>query len=483
MTLPISMSAAEPQTSNSERFVPLLVIGACVFLWLAIALMSLNLAGTSLRSLLIIADATVLLLPMIYKASLGTLDIFEPLVVTNAALAGMMIGRPLADIIRGHFIEHGYDISPAFDQTLAVVLLGNLCLQIAYLSPLRRIVASWLPSPGRKYDVSRSAAWAGILAACGLIFYSAFILSQGGIRYLLVLLAGRSRAASAGHWNASGYLYGTIGLLVPAAIILFGNWVMVRRPIYLAGAILAGMPQLLISSAQGARSSMIGLLFSAPMIWYLAKGRRPSPVRILVSVGVLMAVFGFMRTHRNAGTQDLAPQEKFDPVVSALSIFQSDDDEMFDVTALEVLDVPRFIQFHPFGVITDIIIRAIPRQIYPEKRVDISTDFFQFMWPARAYATHARGGTATSLVGDFFLDYGVVTVCFWMFVLGLLLSGIWEWYLSNHTSPSALLIYCVAPSVIVGLMRGSFAGTIASGLFTVFPLLLLPWINRFRVRQ
>lgn len=458
---------------------PLLAaIVALALLWLLVVMVSLDLAAVSVRSLLIIADATVLILPLIAKAASGSLDIFEPLFVTNFALAGMMVGRPISDLVNAHIIEHGYDIAPAFDQALIAVLLGNLSFQLGYFSPLRRVLARRLPRMGSRYDVRRAAAWAIILAGCGILFYSVFIMSQGGARYLLVLLAGRSKAAAAGHWKASGYLYGTIGLLVPAAIIFFGNWVMVRRPLYLAGAILAGVPQLLLATAQGARSSMIGLLFSAPMIWYLAKGRRPSAMRISISVLFLMAVFGFMRTHRGAGDQIIGPGETVDPVKSAVSIFQSDDDEMFDVTALEVMNVPRFVPFHPFGVITDILIRAVPRQINPNKRVDISTEFFQKMWPARARATHSRGGSATSLLGDFYLDSGLVTVCFWMFVLGTILSGVWEWYRDNRTSPSALLIYCIAPSVIVGLLRGTFANAIADGLFTVAPLLLLPVIQK-----
>jgi hypothetical protein len=226
---------------------------------------------------------------------------------------------------------------------------------------------------------------------------------------------------------------------------------------------------------------MIGLLFSAPMIWYLTKRGRPSPVMIATSLFIIMALFGFLRTHRTAGQNRNKPEQSFDAVQSALSLFASDDDEMFDVTALEVEYVPKFMPFHPFGVATDIIYRAVPRVLYPNKPLDIATSFWSAMLPARAKSTHSRGGTASSLAGGFYMDWGVVTVGFWMLVVGIMFGAAWSWYQNNSGSPSALLIYSVAPSVIVNLLRGSLAGAIAAGFFTILPLFLLPLILKFKL--
>jgi oligosaccharide repeat unit polymerase len=447
--------------------------------WLAIVLVTLDVAGLSLRSFLVIADASVLILPLAFRAGLNKLDIFEPLFVTNLSLGGMMLGRPLADMVNGRYLEHSYDISTGFDGALIVVLIGNLCCQLGYFSPFTRWLAGWLPKTRTAFNVGRAALWATFLAGFGILLFAVFAVSQGGARFVLLLFAGRSNDAGAAYWESSGYIYGAIGLLVPAAIIFFGTWVLTRRLRYLFGAIVSGLPYLAVTAAQGARSGMIGLLFSVPMIWYLAKRRRPSAIRILVGVLILMSLFGFVRTHRSAKAHR-APGEEFDPVKSALSLFQSDDDEMFDVTALEVQYVPQFVSYKPLGTITDIITRAIPRQLYPDKPVDSTTVFFSAMWPSRAHATHARGGTASSLIGAFYMDSGIITVAFWMFFVGVVLGGVWRWYQNNSFSPTALLIYCVAPSVIVFMLRGTFAATIASGLFTVLPLLLLPWIERVK---
>jgi oligosaccharide repeat unit polymerase len=469
-----------PDRLDTQRGLPFAGVAFLVLLWLLVVLASLDLSGLSVRSALLIADACVLFVPLVVKAASNSLDIFEPLVVMNLSLAGMFLGRPLADIVTGKFIEHGYDISSSFDEALFVVLIGNLCCQIGYLSPFSRVVADWLPHPSRHFDVNKGALWAAFIASVGLGLFGVFAISQGGIRFLIVMLAGRSSAVGNAYWESSGYLYGAIGLLVPASIIFFGLWAMTRRPAFLIGAIVTGFPYMLVTASQGARSGMIGLLFSAPMIWYLTKRRRPSPVMIATSLFILMALFGFVRTHRTAGHNRNKPEQSFDAVQSALSLFASDDDEMFDVTALEVEYVPKFMPFHPFGVATDIVYRGVPRVLYPNKPLDIATSFWSAMLPARAKSTHSRGGTASSLAGGLYMDSGIVTVAFWMFAIGVVFGTAWLWYQQNRDSPSALLIYSVAPSVIVNLFRGSIAGAIASGFFTILPLLLLPLILKFK---
>jgi len=455
---------------------------ALAFIWLLIALAVLDLAGISFMGLLIVSNATFLIFPLIWRAAAGSLDMFEPLLITNASLGGMMIGRPLADLVSGRFVEHGYSVFPAFSQALVVVALASLALQIGYFSPFPSIFALVLPRLSGSFHARSAALYALCLAIVGLTAYSVFLLGQGGIHFLILMLAGRSKSVTEGMFASSGYLYGALGFLTPAAIIFLGCWVRTRRPIYLVATLISGAPQLVIMGAQGSRSGMIGLLFAFPMVWFLSKNQRPSLIQIGIGAFILMAAFGFIRTHRDADTHGKSTQTSSDLVDSALSIFQSDDDEMFDVTALEVLNVPRFIPYHHFGVITDIIVRAVPRQLYPNKRVDISTEFFQAMWPGRAHATHSRGGAAPSLIGDFYMDSGIITVVFWMVVLGGILRTSWNWFLSNQSSMNALLIYAVVPATTIGLLRATFAGSIAAGLFSALPLLILPAVMKIRMR-
>jgi hypothetical protein len=280
------------------------------------------------------------------------------------------------------------------------------------------------------------------------------------------------------HVASSGYIYGGSGLLVPASIIFFGVWVVFRKPSYLVGAALTGLPYMILVSAHGDRSMMIALIFGVPMLWFLGRGTRPSPQFVFASIFILASIFGFMRTHRNAKSSKV-DDNRFDLVQSAVSIFQSDDDEMFDVTALEIEVVPSLVPWKPFGVVTDVIARGLPRQFFPDKSIEMDQNFFATMWPARAKAS--RGGTATSIIGDFYMDSGLVSVVFWMYILGGTFGVVWSWYLENEGSVTTLLIFAITPSVIVNVMRGSFATLLGWGFFSFFPLLLLPFIQRLRL--
>ena len=458
--------------------------GFVCLVWLLVAVGTLYLADLTLRSLLIIADATILAIPLLFKISLGTLDIFEPLIVLNVALAAMMILRPLTDIANHRYIEHGLEFASSFDHTLAIVLLGNVFCQIGYFSGLPNMFAKVLPRPRADFDFTRTKIWASVLAIFGVAFYSIFLATQGGVKLLFLLLAGRSSGANTAHESSTGYLYGTIALLIPATLIFFHLWIMRRRPFYLVCCIASAAPYLILVSAQGNRSGMIALIFGFPLLWYLSKGRRPSAARLLISGLLLIALFGFIRTHRNAKSKSNAGiAAQLDPIQSAISVFDSDDDEMFDVAALEVQYAPGVIPMRPFGVITDIFFRALPRPMFPDKPVDMDTQFFSAMWPKRAKATGARGGAASSIVGDFYLDSGILSVAIWMFILGVLLGTAWSWYRANSNSPNALLIYSIGPTLIVWTLRGTLQDTLAWSLFTLFPLILLPYIQRIKVRN
>src|ERR1700722_1803506 len=95
-----------PDRLDTQRGLPFAGVAFLVLLWLLVVLASLDLSGLSVRSALLIADACVLFVPLVVKAASNSLDIFEPLVVMNLSLAGMFLGRPLADIVTGKFIEH-----------------------------------------------------------------------------------------------------------------------------------------------------------------------------------------------------------------------------------------------------------------------------------------------------------------------------------------------------------------------------------------
>lgn len=459
---------------------PVLGLSAICIVWLLLTVATISLAGLTIRSFLIVADVCVLLFPLIAKVARGTFDFFEPILVSNTTLLAMMVGRPIADIANQRFIEHGYDFSSSFTYALLVVLVGNLCFQLGYFSPWRITLANSMPRPSYRFDVNKVAAWGTTIALIGVSLYSIFLATQGGVALLLTILKGRSATDGAAHVASSGYIYGGSGLLVPAAIIFFGIWVVYRRKRYLVGAMLTGLPYMVLVSAHGDRSMMIALIFGVPMLWFLGRGTRPSPQFVFASIFILASIFGFMRTHRNAKTSAI-DNNKFDIVQSGVSIFQSDDDEMFDVTALEIEVVPSLVEWKPFGVVTDVIARGLPRQFFPDKGVEMDQNFFATMWPARAKAS--KGGTATSIIGDFYLDSGLWTVAFWMYVLGLIFGASWSWYLANEGSVTTLLIFAIVPSVIVNVMRGSFATLLGWGFFSFFPLLLLPFIQRIQWRS
>jgi Mn2+/Fe2+ NRAMP family transporter len=67
---------------------------------------------------------------------------------------------------------------------------------------------------------------------------------------------------------------------------------------------------------------------------------------------------------------------------------------------------------------------------------------------------------------------GLVGVILGCFALGVVLKGIWNWYLANANKPSAILLYAFVPALTIILLRGGIPDTLTRMFFTVLPALI-----------
>ena len=445
----------------------------------------LYVAGLSVRSLLLAAIAGSLLLPMMLRALRGRLDLFEPVVLANIALGIMFVGRPLHQLITRETIHLGYDILPTFNETLVVALIGSVSFQLGYF--LRPNATAWarrLPAPPPLRP--QRAAFAGwfYLLLGGLLF-GAFLAQQGGLGLLLVLLEGRQQSNNDLFLGSTGYLYNGLLMWGASALIFFAIATVARRRLYWLWFLLPSLCLVIFYGARGGRSMLLTLILAIPVFWYLWKDRRPSARSLLLAAIVGVALLGMLREVRTVGENRdfigtlLAALGS--PVSEALDILGGADAEMFDSLANAMSVIPERTPFQHGATITDVLIRAVPRPLWPDKPLESNDAIVNALW-SEHYAK-SRASPAFSVLGPFYADSGLFTVALGMFFIGWVLALSWRWLYLHRAQPVAQMIYAMGLPFVVILMRGTIPGTLTRMLFLFVPLVLLLWLTRLRSRS
>ncbi len=462
-----------------------IVLGLLIVFWATIIVTAVGASETLLRGFMISAVATAIFVPLIYRVARGQLDLFEPIVPSALATSVMFVGRPIADQVTGSYIHLGYDIQPTFDWTLLCVVAGIITFNLGYASGLGGWMQRLFPAPAMQFPPDRTVVAAATMAIVGSSLFSIFLLANGGFRALLIVIGGRSSEHASMMRQSSAYLYFGIFLLLPATLVFFGLWMKTRQLRYLTFTVLTGVPLFLYESSMGDRSEMLPLVFGLPAIYYLWKAKRPQAFQLLIATVVLLIGFAFLREFRNSTALGHKSVESAtlltDPGAALASTFTKDDSEMFDTFCNLTSVVPSRIPFQPFGIVTDIGTRALPRLLFPDKGLELPDQFIVALWPA--HYKLSRASSAFSILGHYYMYGGILGVAMGAFVMGLLLRQTWLWYLAQNNNLNAILLYSFVPSFAVILWRGTVTDTLGRMVFTVLPLVLMQSFIRSTIKR
>ena len=283
----------------------------------------------------------------------------------------------------------------------------------------------------------------------------------------------------------SSFIMGDKFILHPASLILFGLGVMRGKKTYLWIAIFIGSILFFYYGATGTRSQLLPLILSLPTFWYLFKNKRPRSLTIIAISLFCLFSLNVVRESRNAmvrseeDIRDIITKELASPLAGVLRILQSGDTDMFDSLANELLIVPSELAFHYGAIITDILIRAVPRTMWINKPLESNDALVDALWPI--HYSKSRASPAFSIIGYLYADSGLLTVVLGMFGVGVLLSALWHWYQCYRCLVSAKIIYSMSLPFVAILMRGTIPDTLSRILFMLVPLLFTMLAMRLRI--
>lgn len=465
-----------------SRPAPLLVTAGSLLFFGLLSSLILWVAGFSLRGLLLFAMAASLLVPMTMRAIRGRLDLFEPVVLANIALGIIFVGRPLHQLIIGETIHHGYDILPTFDEALLIALIGISFFQLGYFyRPGATAWARRLPKPP-PLRPQRAAIAGWLYLMMGGLLFGIFLAQHGGLRLLMILLEGRQQSNNDLFLGSTGYFYNGLLLWGASALIFFAIAVVTRRRLYWLLFLAPTLCLVVFYGARGTRSALLPLILAVPVFWYLWNDRRPSARSLLLAALLGVAAMGALREFRTAGeNRDFAATllaALRSPISEALDILGGADAEMFDALANELFVIPERVPFQHGATITDVLIRAVPRPLWPDKPLESNDAIVNALWSDH-YAK-SRASPAFSVIGPFYADSGLFTVALGMFGIGWVLAVSWRWLQLHRTKPVAHMIYAMGLPFVVILMRGTIPDTLSRMLFLFVPLVFLLWVTRLR---
>ena len=299
---------------------------------------------------------------------------------------------------------------------------------------------------------------------------------------MFYLLAGRQPSDNDLFLSSTGYLYEGISLWAATALIFFASATAGRRRWYIFPFLGTTILLLGFYGARGTRIQMLPLVIAVPVFWYLWNDRRPK-FRTLLAVSLVgFAMLGWLREIREADQRGEVLAKLGSalaaPVREAGDILKGLDADMFDTLANALVVVPEHLPFRHGAIVTDVLIRIVPRPIWPDKPLESNDALLRTLWPI--HYSLSRAGPASSLMGSFYADSGIVTVAFGMYLTGALFAMLWCWLQRYRSAVIAQMVYSMGLPFVVILMRGSVPDTLARMLFMFVPLVLLMMLGSLR---
>lgn len=453
-----------------ERWILVLSLGASLLVGAAIA--SLN---PTLEAFLVGAIAIVCLAPILSRALRRRLDIFEPLMMANLALFVMYVARPGALLtMEGPAMFKGYDISHNLREALILALVAAIAVQVGYALPWAPRLARRLSAVGGEWAVDTTVAYAIGLMVAGALMFGLFLQQAGGLGIVFELAAGRSSTQESYFRGSSAYLYSAPQLLWPASLLLVAVAVGTGRRALLLPAAPAMLALAIFSGGRGSRITLLPLLLSPFVYWYLARRRRPSWLALTIA-GYLVFTVG-IAYFRETRVQDLERSKLAELEKSVTNptfeltelVMKGTDNDMFESLAAATLVVGEQVQPNPFDFAKRIVAKPIPSVIWRGKPVDPDERLNDVLFPNE----QTRASSSTGLIGSWFIGGGIFGVAAGMALLGFLLRIPWEYLRRFPRSSAAQLVLTMTLMFIPMILRGGISDTIARALFGIVPILI-----------
>jgi O-antigen/teichoic acid export membrane protein len=445
-----------------------------------------GLVAPTFDALLVGAIALVLALPMLQRLIVRRFDPFEPIVLFSGAWAVMFVLRPIAMLVTNNF-EFGpgtaMSVESTFTEMLALALVGAITFMVGYALPLGGRVGRRLKPPATTFDPDTVAVAALAVAGAGILLFGVFLMQSGGMSAVRSLLGGRDAISQSDFYRAStSYLYSAPLLLIPSALALCATGAATRRRLLTVLGVAIVVLLLIRSLPMGSRMTLLPFVGGAVVYVYLARARRPRGLTLLAGAIVLLLGSTLLHNVRSAearrhdGVVQIALKAIADPSGVIENLTSGADSEMAPALAAALQAIPGSIP-HSYGaaVIGDLLIRPIPRILWPGKPLPPREQLLANLWPVEYEYGLANPEFSTLLY--FYMDAGILGVAGGLLLYGVAARTLYEYLHAHNGNLTVDLLYAVTlPFFVIGL-RDSPVDTIIRASYVVVPVVAIFFVG------
>jgi hypothetical protein len=164
-----------------------------------------------------------------------------------------------------------------------------------------------------------------------------------------------------------------------------------------------------------------------------------------------------------------------DAALAAWVAFATNAFVQVQVLMLMVDGIPGTLPFQLGKPYLALVLMPIPRALFPDKP-PVGTEVFSQAF----FGDLLDQGTSipTSLVGEFYLNFGAVGVALGGMLLGAVLARAYSWMLRNREQPATVPIYALTMATLLPWVRGDTFGPTVFYLAVALPLALLARVSR-----
>ncbi len=430
---------------------------------------------------LLIAIATVLLGPIVWRVAAKRVDVFEPIYLFAAAWGAMFVVRPAAMLTAHDFdyvrVTRVINVRESFDQMLALALLGAIGYVFGYSMPLGRHIASSIAAPPRSFSTDTLVAASFALVGLSLGLFALFVYSTVGFGGIGLLVQGRSLEGTRIVRGTTSYLSIAPLLLVPACLALFAIARERRAGVAATLAVLAWALLLGLTVPAGSRTTLLPLFGGGVVYFYLSRGTRPRLWAVALLLGIALFGSSLLLTTRNAGRDEPSlaesaqglfrqPLTVFDPLT------QGNDAEMAPALAAALQSIPDEVPYMKGrATVGDLLTRPIPRIAWDGKPLSPREQVIQKLWPTEYAAKIANPEFSVLLV--LFLDGGIIGVALGMMLFGLASRAVYEYTMVHSGNILVRVAYALSLPFMIGGVRDSPVDTLSRMAFVVLPVVVI----------
>jgi hypothetical protein len=419
----------------------------------------------------------VCLAPVIVRVVQGRFDPFEPIQIIALTYFILYGIRPAAELISGmKYFDNQYARS-GFTGAAAISLVGVVSTYVGYALYFGRSAARRVPQAADRWDTERSVRFGiWVLAFCALL--TAAFAATVGPSNLFHFYLGRTTSSFQTFLAVSGYVGLGPYLTIPASIIFivaFARLRTVKTFVLFAFSFAAAV---FVSVPQGDRTYVLALVLPLVVFPYIRANKRPSGVTTLIVVLAAILGLNVLLATRTVGKRQPILTEAIGAVTHIpheLSNFATGVDlAEFSVLELEYeayAAKTNALTYTPGETILATLAYPLPRSIIGKnnKPQAAGQKVINRLFPPK---NGQRASFNGAMFGDFYSDFGWVTIALYCFAVGIALRLMWEYFLLHKSSEGIQIVFAAALPMLVILVRNSITDAIARSLFMVGPLLL-----------